>query len=79
MQTACQAVAKIVINKRLNTVRVLVTFDVAARKVSVLNAAFVSGDICDADLDSELRQIEVAKTLAIAQKQLRTDNITIMS
>lgn len=79
MQTACPAVAKVVINKRLNTVRVLVTFDVASRKVSVLNAAFVSGDICDANLDTELRQIEVAKTLAIAQKQLRTDNIQLRS
>ena len=78
MQTECRAVAKVVINKRLNTVRVLVTFDVAARKVSVLNAAFVSGDICDANLDADLRQIEVAKALAVAQKQLRTDNIQLI-
>ena len=78
MQTACQAVAKVVINKRLGTVRVLVTFDIAAQKVSVLNAAYVSGDICDANLDSDLRQIEVLKTLAIAQKQLRTDNIKLV-
>jgi hypothetical protein len=78
MQTACQAVAKVVINRRLNTVRVLVTFDVAARKVSVLNASYVSGDICNADLDLDLRKIEVAKTLAVAAKQLRTDNICVV-
>ena len=78
MQTACRAVAKVVVNKRIGTIRLVVTFDTAARKVSVHNAAFISGDICAADLDPELRQIEIEKTLAIVQKQLRTDNIQVI-
>ena len=52
MQTHCTALAKVVVNKRLNTLRLLVTFDTAAGRVTVQNAAFKSGDLCDVDADA---------------------------
>lgn len=73
MQTNCVANAKVVVNKKLQTLRLLVTFDTAAGKVTVLNAAYKSGDICSTD-DANV-QYFVEKEVALAKKVLRTDNI----
>jgi methyl coenzyme M reductase subunit C-like uncharacterized protein (methanogenesis marker protein 7) len=73
MQTNCVAVAKLVQNKKLNTLRLLVTFDTVAGKVTVLNAAYKSGDICNIG-DSKM-QYYVEKEIALAKKVLRTNNI----
>ena len=75
MQTNTKALAKIVVNKKLNTLRLLVTFDTVANKVTVLNAAFKSGDICNIADSAEYKQYCIAKTLANAEAQLRTNNI----
>ena len=73
MQTNCVANAKIVVNKKLQTLRLLVTFDTASGRVSVLNAAYVSGDICS-KYDDNL-QMYVEREVAKAEAALRTNNI----
>jgi hypothetical protein len=76
MQTNCTAYAKVVVNKKLNTVRLLVTFDTASNTVTVRNAAFVSGDICN-KADANL-QAYVATELERAKVALRTNNIVVL-
>jgi hypothetical protein len=76
MQTNCQAIAKLVTNKKLNTVRLVVTFDLASERVTVRNAAYVSGDLCDAN-DSRLEQC-VSRALSYARDLLRTNNIRVV-
>ena len=73
MQTNCVAIAKIVQNKKLNTLRLLVTFDTVTGKVTVLNAAYKSGDICSVG-DSNV-QYWIEKEVAKAKAVLRTDNL----
>lgn len=73
MQTNCVANAKLVVNKKLQTLRLLVTFDTAAGKVTVLNAAYTSGDICNT-YDDNLQAL-VEKEIALAKKVLRTNNL----
>lgn len=76
MQTNCQAIAKLVLNKKLNTMRLVVTFDLASERITVRNAAYVSGDLCDAN-DSRLGEC-VNRALAYARSLLRTNNIMIV-
>lgn len=73
MQTDCLALAKIVQNKKLGTLRLLVTFDTTAGKVTVLNAAYKSGDFCN--IGNANTQVYVEKELARAREVLRTNNI----
>jgi hypothetical protein len=81
MQTNCVAIAKIVQNKKLNTLRILITFDKTKKDikgnvtVTVQNAAFKSGDICSVTDNKEYKQMAIKKTLQVAQQQLRTNNI----
>jgi len=81
MQTNCVAIAKIVQNKKLNTLRILITFDKTKKDikgnvtVTVQNAVFKSGDICSVTDNNEYKQMAIAKTLQVAQQQLRTNNI----
>ena len=81
MQTNCVAIAKIVQNKKLNTLRILITFDKTKRDikgnitVTVQNAIFKSGDICNITDDNNYKQYAIAKTLQQAEAQLRTNNI----
>ena len=77
MQTNCQAIAKLVLNKKLNTVRLVVTFDTASQRVTVRNAAYASGDLCDAN-DSRLEEC-VSRALNYARNLLRTNNITVLN
>ena len=80
MQTNCVAIAKIVENKKLKTLRLLVTFDKTKRDkdgniiVSLHNAAFVSGDICNIADETERKMLAINKVLKQAEAQLRTNN-----
>ena len=62
------ATAKVVFNKKLNTFRVLVAFN--TRKVTVQNAAFISGD-----LQCFTSTYNFATTLASAMRSLRISAI----
>ena len=76
MQTNCKAIAKIVVNKKLQTLRLLVTFDIYAKSVTVRNAAYVSGDICSVD-DANAAQ-RIAQALAVAKRNLSISNVALM-
>jgi hypothetical protein len=84
MQTACTAYAKVLVNKRLNTVRLLVTFDSTKRDkngnivVTVKNCAYASGDIATLESSAEYRAQQVARTIAHAKAVLRTDNFMLV-
>ena len=78
MQTNCTARAKFVLNKRLNTLRLVVTFDLAAKHITVRNAAFVSGDICDAEADGDIVARAMLTEVNRAKQLLRTDNIVFV-
>ena len=75
MQTNCVCLAKVVINKRLNTYRVLFSFD-QHNRITVKNAALVTGDICGTD--NANASIYIAKALQDAKATLRTNNIQIV-
>jgi len=78
MQTNTKALAKVVLNKKLNTLRLLVTFDTVNNKVTVLNAAFKSGDLVSATASKEYIEAEIKRSLKQAQAVLRTDNIVFV-
>lgn len=75
MQTNCQALAKVVINKRLNTLRIVFTFD-HFNRITVKNAAYVTGDICAVDYANA--DAELTKAIANAKTILRTDNVQLV-
>jgi hypothetical protein len=84
MLTNCTAYTKVFVNKRLNTVRVLSTFDTSRRNkdgdivVTVQNAIFASGDVASM-LDSPAsRSVAVERTLAIVRLVMRTDRIVLV-
>jgi len=85
IKTANVAYVKVAINKKLQTVRVLATFDNTKRDkdgniiVNIHNAVFTSGDIATLDTyTAEQRATAVANTLALAKQVLRTDNILLV-
>ena len=84
MQTNCTAYAKVVINKRLNTVRLLVTFVKSKRDkhgniiVSVQNAVFKSGDFATLEESATARQASFERVLTQAKQQLRTQNFLLV-
>ena len=84
MQTACTAYAKVVVNKRLNTVRLLVTFDKSKTDkhgniiVSISNAVFKSGDFATLEESATARQASFERVLAQAKAQLRTQNFLLV-
>jgi hypothetical protein len=75
MQTTCTALAKVTVNKKLNTYRIVFTFD-KHNKITVRNAALVTGDICSTDYVHA--DIELAKAIQNAKAVLRTDNIQLV-
>ncbi len=81
MQTNCVAYAKIVQNKKLQTLRLLVTFDSSKRNkngdiiVTAANAAYNSGDICDSDAEEHVLQFVMQKQMQHVQAMLCTNNI----
>ena len=70
MQTNCTALAKLVVNKKLNTFRLVFSFDQLYR-ITVRNAALVTGDICSTDYVHA--DAEIAKAIQNAKSILRTN------
>ena len=75
MQTSCTALAKVTINKRLDTYRIVFTFD-KHNKITVRNAALVTGDICG--IENEKASVYIAQAIENAKAVLRTDNIVVV-
>ena len=75
MQTNCTALAKVTVNKRLNTFRIVFSFD-QHNRITVRNAALVTGDICATDYPNA--EFEIARAIQSAKAVLRTDNIVIV-
>jgi len=75
MQTNCVALAKVTVNKRLNTFRIVFSFD-KHNKITVRNAALVTGDICSTDYVHA--DLEIEKALHKAKAVLRTNNIVVV-
>ena len=75
MQTNCTLLAKVTVNKRLNTYRILFTFD-KYNKITVRNAVLLTGDICGIENDNAQLYIEQAINKAV--KDLRCTSATIV-
>ena len=75
MQTNCTALAKVTINKKLNTFRIVFSFD-AHNRITVRNAALVTGDI--RDVANENANLYIAQAIQSAKAVLRTNNIVIV-
>jgi hypothetical protein len=74
MQTNCTAYVKTQVNKKLQTVRLVIA--VNNNKITVRNACFVSGDI---NTENELNmQADIARVLTNAHAQLRTNNFVFV-
>ena len=84
MKSNCTLYTKVLVNKKLGTVRVLATFDTSKRNkdgdiiVTVQNAVFTSGDIATVDESATSRAASVERTIALARAQCRTDNIVLV-
>ena len=84
MQTNTKAYAKLVQNKKLNTMRLLVTFDNTKKDkdgniiITANKAAYASGDICNIADNAEYKARCIAQVLQFAQQQLRTNNILLV-
>jgi hypothetical protein len=75
MQTNCTLLAKLVVNKKLNTYRIVFSFD-KHNKITVRNAALVTGDICATDYANA--ELEIAKAIANAKATLRTSTVQLV-
>lgn len=75
MQTNCTAIAKVTVNKKLQTVRLVFSFD-KYNKITVRNAALVTGDICDVADDNI--NYYLAKEIQRAKEILRCTNVEII-
>lgn len=82
MLTQCIAYAKLVYNKKLNSYKMQIAFNVHKELVGTnykmrfpvqKQCNYVSGDLLAENLENE-----IARTLATAQKALRTNNIVIV-
>jgi len=82
MLTNCVAYAKLVYNKKLNAYKMQIAFNVHKRLVgTVYKHSFPVQKQCNyvsGDLLAENLQEEVARTIATAQKTLRTNNIVFV-
>jgi hypothetical protein len=76
MQTDCTALAKVVVNERLNTIRIIFTFD-KYNKVTVKNAAYVTGDLCR--VDYEHIDAEIARAVRVARDTLRCAHVQFVA
>ena len=66
MQTNCTVIAKLQKNKKLNTYRILFSFD-KHNKITVKNVVLATGDICDINDENAGLYIEQALARAVAQ------------
>lgn len=76
MQTQCTVLAKVVVNKKLNTYRVLFTFD-KHNKLTVKNCVLTTGDICDTTYANA--SVELTKAINNAMQTLRCTNVQIIT
>lgn len=74
---AQKAFAKIVHNKKLNTLRLLVTFN-TTDKITQRNASYASGDLCNANDNKDYITVTINKAISNAKQVLRTDNIVVV-
>jgi len=74
MQTNCTAYVKTQVNKKLQTVRLVIA--VNNNKITVRTACFVSGDINTENED--IMQRDIARVLTNAHAQLRTNNFVFV-
>ena len=75
MQTNCTVLAKVVVNKRLNTFRIVFSFD-KHNKITVRNAVLLTGDICD--IANENASLYIEQAIAKAVQDLRCTSATIV-
>lgn len=75
MQTNCTVLAKVTVNKRLNTYRVLFTFD-KHNKITVKNTVLATGDICG--VENANAQLYIEQAINKAVKDLRCAGATVV-
>lgn len=75
---AQKAIAKIVRNKKLNTLRLLVTFNLQ-ENVTQRTANYASGDLCNADDSADYIAFSINKAIGNAKETLRTNNIVVLA
>jgi hypothetical protein len=75
MQTNCTLLAKVVVNKRLNTYRIVFSFD-QHNRITVRNAALVTGDICG--VENEFASVYITKAIENAKATLRTNTVQLV-
>jgi len=77
MQTNCTLYAKLVKNKRLQTYRLVFSFD-SHNRITVQNAVLVTGDVASFTDSAEYVEYTLAQAIAVAKKQLRTNNVVML-
>ena len=77
MQTNCTLYAKLVKNNRLQTYRLVFSFD-AHNTITVRNAVLVTGDVASFTDSAEYVQHTLAQAIAVAKKQLRTNTVVML-
>jgi hypothetical protein len=75
MQTNCTLYAKLVKNKRLQTYRLVFSFD-AHNRITVQNAVLTTGDVCSTDYVHA--SVELTKVIQKGMQQLRCSNVQIL-
>lgn len=75
MQTNCTAIAKVTINKKLQTFRIAFTFD-KFNKLTIKNTVLATGDICE--VTDENAEYYIAKEIEKAKSVLRCNNIQLV-
>lgn len=75
MQTNCTVLAKLKVNKKLNTYRIVFSFD-KHNKITVKNAVLETGDICSIDNTNAALYIEQAIKKAV--QDLRCTHATLV-
>ena len=77
MKTNCTLYAKVVQNKRLETYRLVFSFD-AHNRITVRNAVLVTGDVANFEDSAEYIQHTIVQAIAVAKKQLSTDTVVML-
>jgi hypothetical protein len=76
MRTNCTALAKVTVNRKLNTYRIVFTFD-HHNRISAQNIVHRTGDICDVNHANAEHYIESA--IENAKLLLRCNNVEIVN
>jgi len=77
MQTNCTLYAKVVKNARLKTLRIVFSFD-GVNRMTVRNAALVTGDIANADDNEMYVENAIAQAVAVAKERLQTNTVVMV-